>query len=271
MTSIKSNQAIIGVASEIVEQATHGFTVGKFVGYTGTTWALATSANPNLRARGIVVAVLNVNEFVVAVGGILDYGTPHGLTVGATYFLSTAGDVTTTTGGIRQRLFRVLNTTQIQLDIDPFPGGRKYGTEGVYARGGTDGTNYDDNDLHLVEFNSTIIAAPGWTLNGDGSLTLTDANYAGEYRFNTSGTIQTGGGGTTSEWRFWLTVNAVAVAGTQRYANISARNRVTWALNGYASIALNNIVRVQRQRSNGAGGGQIPANGAIIEIERALT
>lgn len=270
MSAIKSNQAIIGVASEIVEQAAHGFVVGQFLAHDGTTWFAADPTNPLRRARGLVVQVLNANEFVLATDGIVDNETPHGLPVGQVYYLAASGLWSPAATGIRQRLFRVISNTQIQLDINRNPGGFQFGTEAVFARDGTDGPNQDNDSLHLVEFNSTLVNVSGFTLNGDGSFTLTDANFAGIYRFNANGTIQTGGGGTTSEWNFWLTVNTVAVAGTQRYANIRASNRVSWAFRGYSVIALNDVVRVQRQRTNGAGGGQIPANGAIVEIERAL-
>jgi Major tropism determinant N-terminal domain len=82
---------------EVITQAAHGFAPLAPVYHNGTAWALARADSANTVASGIVSAVVDANNFVLTMAGMIDL-TAHGLTVGHWYWLSqaTAGVMTST-------------------------------------------------------------------------------------------------------------------------------------------------------------------------------
>lgn len=104
-----------GGMTKDVTQASHGFSVGDVVYYTGSVYALAdASTEATAEVVGIVSAVDGTDDFTITMGGHVT--GLSGLTAGSVYFLSeTAGDLTatepTTTGVISKPLLIADSTT----------------------------------------------------------------------------------------------------------------------------------------------------------------
>lgn len=101
-----------------VAQTTHGFSVGSIVRVSTTSTYAASQANSaaNAEVDGIVTTVVDANNFVLSLPGSYITGWTHGITPGATGFLSasSAGAITGTapTGtNINKPIFRALTTT----------------------------------------------------------------------------------------------------------------------------------------------------------------
>jgi hypothetical protein len=80
-----------------VEQTAHGLDVGDWVRHDGSDYVIALAdSEGNSRTLGVVVDVIDVDNFILQAGGYVE--TLTGLTSGAQYFLSStvAGTITTT-------------------------------------------------------------------------------------------------------------------------------------------------------------------------------
>jgi hypothetical protein len=106
--------------SRVINQATHGFSVGNVVKFTGSTYSKARaddgSGGQSMNVVGIVSAVADVNTFTLLIEGYMS--GLSGLSAGTAYYLSasTAGALTATppggtAGNINQRLLIATSTT----------------------------------------------------------------------------------------------------------------------------------------------------------------
>jgi hypothetical protein len=81
----------------VIEQSTHGLSVGNVIRHNGTSWTKSQADTAaNAVVGGIVIAVLSPDVFVMATGGSV--AGLSGLTAGSVHYLSaaTAGALTTT-------------------------------------------------------------------------------------------------------------------------------------------------------------------------------
>ena len=122
-TASGSNQVVINgttinqaINSRQITQATHAFTVGKVLYYTGAAYALAKAdAAATAEVIGVVTTVVDANTFIITTSGYIT--GLSGLTAGSTYFLSdaTAGLLTATApvtnGSILKPLLTADSTT----------------------------------------------------------------------------------------------------------------------------------------------------------------
>lgn len=122
--------------SQSITQTAHGFTVGQWLYYTGTVYALAKAdADSTSEVLGVVSSVAGVNSFTLLNAGLVPSGL-SGLTAGTTYFLSaaTAGALTatapSTTGQISKPLLVALSATA----------GIAIESRGIVVNGGGGGT-----------------------------------------------------------------------------------------------------------------------------------
>ncbi len=94
-----------GKTQDEVNQVGHGFAVGDAIRWQVTEWVKAIADSPDTLALGVVVEVIDADNFVYAISGV--YELPGlGLVPGAWYYLSdtTAGELTQTLPPIEQPL-----------------------------------------------------------------------------------------------------------------------------------------------------------------------
>jgi hypothetical protein len=108
VTRIAGDQVLVEVVRTPVVQGSHGFSVRNVVRYTATGWVLALGTSFATAADGVVLEVLNANEFIVGTAGIYE-DAGHGLLNNTTYYLSavTPGLLTTSRAGIGQSILKV--------------------------------------------------------------------------------------------------------------------------------------------------------------------
>ena len=82
-----------GASTKYISQTAHGFTVGQWVGLSGSVFAIATRTG-GIFAAGVVSLVIDANSFILTTSGYLT--GLSGLTAGGRYFINTAGAVSTT-------------------------------------------------------------------------------------------------------------------------------------------------------------------------------
>jgi hypothetical protein len=116
----------VGASAESIQkeytQAAHGFTVGTWVyEKTDGTWDRAQSDNLATLKIGMVIDAPTLSTFIVMTYGVFTYAAPHGLNVGATYYLSPsiAGSVELTApitpGTYQQACVEVLSPSQVKV------------------------------------------------------------------------------------------------------------------------------------------------------------
>jgi len=146
-----------------ITQATHGFSVGDVLKFSGGVWAKAQAdSEANQRVLGVVGAVDDVNNFDVIIGG--EISGLSGLTAGSRYYLdpSTAGAATTTkpstAGQFIKDVYIATSTTEAIVNVG-------YGDEVVasatvamptgYLDGGVPSNNASDatNDIDFTACN----------------------------------------------------------------------------------------------------------------------
>lgn len=186
--------------SEIITQASHGFSVGNVLYLNGTTYALA-QANSTVTSEviGVVSQVVNTNTFVLTTVGRIS--GLSGLTPGSVYWLSdtTAGLATTTIpttiGNITKPVWIADTTTSAY----------------VYQERGKILPNPAYTGFAFIPVTTgpvTMVSSTGYVTNGTGTLTynlpLTAAQ--GDYYVISSGT-------NTSGWQLTLDVSQTVTVG----------------------------------------------------------
>ena len=98
-----------------ITQASHGLSVLDCVRYNGTSWVKAQADATTTTALGVVVEVVDVNNFVYSIAG--RYTITHGLTVDEWYYLSaaTAGGLTATAPAIEQPIVYTEDSTHFSV------------------------------------------------------------------------------------------------------------------------------------------------------------
>ena len=78
---------VTGNGSFLVNQTAHGFSIGQWLYFNGTVWALAIATSfATSEVEGMVTSVPSANQFTLTIGGHV--GGLSGLTPGNVYFLS---------------------------------------------------------------------------------------------------------------------------------------------------------------------------------------
>jgi len=101
-----------------VTHASHGFSVGKIVELSGTSFVTSLTVTPGA-LRAMVVVVDGTSGYVLSNRGVI---TLAGLTAGATYYAASNGSLTTTPSSIRVGI--AFSTTQLYLDMENEAGGQ---------------------------------------------------------------------------------------------------------------------------------------------------
>ena len=160
-----------------VTQASHGFTVLTGLRYNGSSWVTALADAETTLADGVVVAVLDTNNFIIAESGYFNVPS-HGKTpVGDWFFLSAAtpGLLTATAPDeFVQPLIRVLDANTIRV----YPSSGFLSATGSTAETGIFweevsgasqaalmGQGYVPNNVGLVTFTLPATAAQGKELS----------------------------------------------------------------------------------------------------------
>lgn len=109
-----------GASSKYISQTTHGFSVGNWVGLSGSTFAVATRSG-GVFAAGVVSLVIDANSFILTTSG---YVTGlSGLVAGSRYFINTAGAISTsetvTVASFSQTAFYADSTTSGYVAVGP--------------------------------------------------------------------------------------------------------------------------------------------------------
>lgn len=218
-----------GEATEIdIAQASHGFSVGDIIYYTGSAYAKAQADDAaTAEAVGIVSAVADAGNFTLTLSGSIT--TLSGLTAGDVYFLSdaTAGLLTatepTTVGNIVKPMFVAVSTTAGYLinyrgSVVPSSGG--VGGSGMtlvatVSESGISSVDFDDvidatYDTYFLTISGLVPATDNTTAYvrvGTGSgptYQTTNYNY-GAYMVTDTGGTGTGGSSSTSQIHLQVT------------------------------------------------------------------
>ena len=104
-----------GGTEATITQASHGLSVLDCVRYNGSSWVKAQADATTTTALGVVVEVVDVNNFVYSIAG--RYTITHGLTVDEWYYLSaaTAGGLTATAPTIEQPIVYTEDSTHFSV------------------------------------------------------------------------------------------------------------------------------------------------------------
>lgn len=155
--------------TQSIAQASHGFSVGDVVYYTGSVWAKAKADATNTsEAEGIVSAVADSNNFTLHMAGWIT--TLTSLTAGQLYYLSgaTGGAYTatepTTVGYVSKPLFFAVSTTvaiyvNMRGKVIPSPAVVDQASGSVTMTAGT--TYICDNGASLITFTMPASTAVG--------------------------------------------------------------------------------------------------------------
>ena len=113
----KDSDIIAGNNALVVNQTAHGFSVLNGARYNGSSWVAAQANSLSTLAEGVVIAVIDTNNFVVINSGYFEI--THGKPVGLQYYLdaSTAGGNTSTRPTIYQGLFITVTTTLVHVNL----------------------------------------------------------------------------------------------------------------------------------------------------------
>jgi hypothetical protein len=157
----------------VVNQTTHGFTVGNVIRHNGTSWTKSQADTAaNAVVGGIVIAVLSPEVFVMATSGYVAGLT--GLTAGSVHYLSaaTAGALTTTAPAIAIPIILADSATSGALQSFWAGGGIAAPTE--------DGTIFcSKSDLSGGEWDFTVDIGRN-AASKAGVLTLISPNASGD-------------------------------------------------------------------------------------------
>lgn len=190
MTTFQNSTNAGGGVAITVAQTAHGFSVGNWLYYTGTAYALAeANADSTSEVIGVVSAVIDANDFVLTIVGYV--AGLSGLTAGNTYFLSdvTGGamtsTVTTTTTSINKPVFIASSTTA----------GYVLQSRGFIV-GGTNGAA--STTLMKAASNTTSYTTPGYQAYHPGSskagVTITPGGTTTTFTYNVSSVTRTAAG-----------------------------------------------------------------------------
>ncbi len=198
-----ADQVLSNTTSFSVTQASHGFSTGDAIYYTGSAWAKAKADTSGTLGIGIAI-VSSSSVFTVYIAGQIS--GLSGLTAGQYYFVSdaaagsiTATEPTTTTSYSNPILFATSTTAGIVLpyrpsQVGPSSGGNSTGV-GTYANRpaagiignayySTDGTRkfIDDGSAWRPDINGCLGTQPGvvsgWTWVNQSTATATDVGGA---------------------------------------------------------------------------------------------
>lgn len=99
-----------------ITQSSHGFAVLDSIRWNGSAWVKAKADSVDTPAMGVVVEIVDTNNFIYAISGRYAVGA-HGLTVGQWYYLSsaTAGALVTTSPVISQPILFVESSTIVTI------------------------------------------------------------------------------------------------------------------------------------------------------------
>lgn len=178
----QSGDIVHGTGALIVTQASHGFTLGNALRHNGTTWVKAQANSDQTLADGVVVTVIDTNNFVIADRGFFNLPS-HGLgNTGHYYFLSSATSgafVSDQPSEFVQPLFRILDANNIHVMCDTGylaatgnPGGSSSGGlalagEHVLSSPATllqvTGLDLDTQKYYKIAFNLNFAGTPGST------------------------------------------------------------------------------------------------------------
>lgn len=105
-----------------INKTSHGFVFGDALRFDQSTsqWVKAQSNSQSTTANAVCVKSVDANNFIIAFGGTYTSSTPHLLSVGYVYYLSSAsaGAITTTEPLISQRVLIPISSTEIIILLD---------------------------------------------------------------------------------------------------------------------------------------------------------
>jgi len=111
-----------GSSSKFISQAAHGFPLGTWLAFNGSTYVVASNAAVATGAVGVVSLVVDAGSFILTSGGYVS--GLSGLVANTTYYLSTAGAASATapllgTPVVQQELLRSDSTSSGYVNIGP--------------------------------------------------------------------------------------------------------------------------------------------------------
>lgn len=190
----RSVQGGSDATSNIVQQTTHGLSVGNVIRHNGASWIKSkadTAANSVV--GGIVIAVLSPDVFVMATGGYVS--GLSGLTAGAVHYLdsSAAGTLTTTAPSIAAPIIHADTTTSgVILSADAPPASYRHA---VFITKLTSGTTYTVPSTYSAFLFVLIGGGGGGGEESAGSSGSNVAEYSGGGAAHISMYAHGGGGG----------------------------------------------------------------------------
>ena len=212
-------------APVLVNQVGHGFTTyGTLIRYDGSAWVKSQAdSDTNADVDGIVVNVIDVDNFEYQIPWVTLDGFTSGLTAGTTYFLdpTTAGAYTTTepttVNQVSKPVLRSLSTTEAIFvglrGVVISAGGVSYGDVTVSGTvGGSGSTNFTQggftaNAYYLVDYASFDASAA----TGGTSLTGVALRLCADGTFTSPRSAIFGGTSFTLPTSAWTSATAVFV------------------------------------------------------------
>jgi hypothetical protein len=174
---LRSDQMLAGAILETVEMLSHGFNVREVLAHDGADWVLADASSQTLRARALVVEVIDVDNFVIAFGGLYEEDSAHGLTIGSTYYLSdtTPGALSLFQNGVIQQILTVITSTAYVVKLFELVIRPPYIFDRIDAAGVYYGYERQDDQRWLVKL---------LTIDGAGLVTEVYANEGNNGAYN---------------------------------------------------------------------------------------